>query len=86
MGCPGGRATNRLIFSLLLLAGSLGITAICWTFGFPFFFMFLFIPLIPLLRGEQEMRYCPICGWKTAGAETYCPYDGVLLATRKKQK
>lgn len=85
MGCQRGRVTNRLILSLLLFTGSLGITAICWALGFPFFLIFLFVPLIPLLRWEPEKRYCPICGWETAGDEKYRPYDGVFLTIREKK-
>ena len=79
MGGSGGRFTNRLILSFLLLAGSLGGSLILWSLGYPFFFLFLFIPLIPLLGRDHEIHYCPLCGWETAGNERYCPYDGNRL-------
>lgn len=82
MGGPGGRVTNRLILSLILLAGSLGGTLLLWYLGYPFFFLFFFIPLIPLLGKDTEIRQCPICGWETAGNERYCPYDGNRLEVR----
>ncbi|PWR75007.1 hypothetical protein ACKUB1_16515 [Methanospirillum stamsii] len=79
MGSPGGFLTNRLILSFVLFFGSLGLSVLLWTLGFPFFFLFLFIPLIPFLGQKQKIRKCPICGFETKGNERYCPYDGVLL-------
>jgi len=35
------------VLSVLLLAGSILVTVTLWLAGFPFFFLFLFIPLIP---------------------------------------
>ncbi|MBO4355094.1 MAG: hypothetical protein J5788_02655 [Methanomicrobium sp.] len=35
----------------MLLIGSLGISAVLYLAGLPFFFMFLFIPLLPFLSG-----------------------------------
>ncbi len=54
-------------------------TAILWVLGFPFFFLFLFIPLVPFL-GQRDIRRCPACGFETAGPERFCPYDGSPLA------
>jgi len=68
---------------MLLLTGSIGISALLWIAGFPFFFMFLFIPLIPFI-GRHEVKQCPICGFQTCGNEIYCPYDGVILKETKK--
>ncbi|MDD1674032.1 MAG: hypothetical protein LUQ13_00160 [Methanomicrobiales archaeon] len=65
--------------SLLLLAGSLALTALLWMIGLPFFFVFLFIPLIPFFTGQKEIQHCPVCGWETTGSERFCPYDATLL-------
>jgi hypothetical protein len=64
--------------SLLLLVGSLIISAIFWMAGLPFFFIFLFIPLVPLLFGRGTKR-CPFCGWETTGSERFCPNDATPL-------
>jgi len=66
--------------TVALLAGSLGITAILMLLGFPFFFIFLFIPLIPLIRRRRPVKRCPLCGWETSGSERFCPCDGTLLS------
>jgi hypothetical protein len=44
----------------------------------PFFFLFLFIPVIPFL-GKREPRKCPICGYEARGNEKFCPFDGTEL-------
>jgi hypothetical protein len=66
--------------SLILLIGSLAITAILWVLGLPFFFLFLFIPLITLFRKSRKVRSCPVCGWETTGSERFCPYDATPLS------
>ncbi len=66
--------------SLVLLAGSLVVTAVFWMIGLPFFFIFLFVPLIPFLSGRRKIRRCPVCGWETTGSERFCPYDATPLA------
>lgn len=65
--------------SLLILAGSLALTALFWMIGLPFFFLFLFVPLIPFLYGPTEIRRCPVCGWETTGSERFCPCDATPL-------
>jgi hypothetical protein len=65
--------------SLILLFGSLAVTVAGWLLGLPFFFVFLFIPLIPLLRPHRTIRRCPVCGWETAGSEDFCPWDATPL-------
>jgi hypothetical protein len=65
--------------SLILLAVSLAATALMWYRGFPFFFLFLFIPIIPLLRRDRHVRRCPACGWETTGSERFCPWDATPL-------
>lgn len=65
--------------SLILLAGSIIISALFWIAGLPFFFFFLFVPLIPFLSSPEEIRYCPVCGWETNGSERFCPYDATPL-------
>lgn len=67
---------------LILLAISLAVTFLLWTLGLPFFFLFLFIPIIPFLGRRRTIRRCPVCGWETAGNEDYCPYDATPLETR----
>ncbi len=67
------------VLSLLLLSGSLALTVILWSIGLPFFFLFLFVPLIPLLTGRKKILRCPVCGWETTGSERFCPYDATPL-------
>jgi hypothetical protein len=68
-------------WSVLLLALSLGVMIVAWSLGFPFFFVFLFIPIIPFLQKEQGVKRCPVCGWETTGRAGFCPYDGTRLVT-----
>ena len=63
----------------MLLVGSLALSAVFFMAGLPFFFMFLFIPLIPLFGRQRKAKKCPLCGWTTYGDEIYCPYDGTAL-------
>jgi hypothetical protein len=70
---------KSLKLSLILLAGSVAVSVLFWIAGFPFFFLFLFIPLIPFLSGPEEIRHCPVCGWETTGSERFCPYDATPL-------
>jgi hypothetical protein len=70
---------KRWILSLILLAGSLAVTAILWLSGLPFFFLFLFVPFIPFMHRERKIRQCPVCGWETAGCERFCPWDAAPL-------
>ena len=65
--------------SLIVFLGSLIVTLILWTLGLPFFFVFLFLPLIPLFRKKQSIRRCPVCGWETTGSERFCPWDAAPL-------
>lgn len=69
--------------SAILLAGSLALTAALWMSGLPFFFFFLFIPIIPLLRDRARIRHCPVCGWETSGSERFCPYDATPLQNQE---
>lgn len=64
--------------SILLFAGSLVLTVIFLIAGFPFFFFFLFIPIIPFMKKEKVLT-CPVCGWSTSGPELFCPFDGTKL-------
>lgn len=66
--------------SLILFAGSLVLTGFFWMLGLPFFFLLLFIPLIPLFTGSRQTRRCLVCGWETSGSERFCPYDASPLA------
>ena len=69
------------MLGLILLAGSLLATAILFSVGIPFFFLFLFIPLIPFLGRERETKRCPVCGWETdSPGIQFCPYDGTALS------
>jgi len=48
--------------------------------GLPFFFFLLFIPIIPFLGRERELKRCPLCGWETGSPRVeFCPYDGTPL-------
>ncbi|MEN6343648.1 MAG: hypothetical protein ABFC89_13970 [Methanospirillum sp.] len=47
---------NRWLVALTLLAVSLGLSAILFLLGFPFFFIVFFLPLVPLFgrrRGTE---------------------------------
>lgn len=65
--------------SIVLFAGSVVLTVVLWMIGLPFFFLCLFIPVIPLLR-HTTVRRCPVCGWETTGSERFCPFDATPLA------
>jgi hypothetical protein len=75
----GDDSMKPWIMSLILLSGSLALTAVLWMLGLPFFFVFLFIPLIPFLGKSRTVRRCPVCGWETTGSERFCPCDGTPL-------
>jgi hypothetical protein len=47
------------IISMFLLPGSVIMSALFWIAGLPFFFLFLFIPLIPLIFGREITKRCP---------------------------
>jgi hypothetical protein len=66
--------------SVILFLGSLVITIIFWMMGLPFFFVFLFIPLVPFFFKKQTIRRCPVCGWETTGSEHFCPWDATPLS------
>jgi hypothetical protein len=56
------------------------VTVLLFWFGFPFFFVFLFIPLIPFFGRERLVKRCPECGFETTDDRVeYCPYDGSRL-------
>jgi hypothetical protein len=65
--------------SLLLLAGSIMMSALFWMIGLPFFFIFLFVPLLSFLSGRRKTRRCPVCGWETVGSGLFCPYNATPL-------
>jgi hypothetical protein len=70
------------MLGLILLAGSLLVSVILFSLGIPFFFMFLFIPLIPFLGPERAAKRCPVCGWETNSPRIqFCPYDGTALSS-----
>jgi hypothetical protein len=66
--------------SLMLFMGSRAITVLVWSLGLPFFFVFLFIPLIPFFWRKETVRRCPVCGWETTGSERFCPWDATPLS------
>ena len=69
------------MLGLILLAGSLLASATLFSLGIPFFFLLLFIPLIPFLGPEREAKRCPVCGWETESPHIkFCPYDGTALS------
>ena len=49
---------NRWLLALALLGVSLGLSAVLFLLGFPFFFVVFFLPLLPLLdrRGRRVSR------------------------------
>ncbi|NTV00959.1 MAG: hypothetical protein HGA55_07560 [Methanoregulaceae archaeon] len=64
----------------MLLAASVGVTIVLFSLGLPFFFVFLFIPLIPFFQRERRVKRCPVCSYTTADERTaFCPYDGSRL-------
>lgn len=65
--------------SLILLAGSIVLSVLFLEAGLPFFFLFLFIPIIPFLSGPKKIRRCSVCGWETTGDERFCPHDATPL-------
>ena len=65
--------------ALALFAGSILLSAIFWLAGIPFFVAFLFIPFIPFLSRDRQVKRCPACGWETTGGEHFCPYDATPL-------
>jgi hypothetical protein len=65
--------------SLILFIGSLAITIAFWILGLPFFFVFLFLPLVPFFLKKSAVRRCPVCGWETTGSEHFCPFDATPL-------
>lgn len=68
------------MISLVLLGGSLLASAAFWLAGMPFFFLFLFIPLLPFLSRPREVKRCPACGFETTDPHImFCPYDGAAL-------
>ena len=70
---------RHYLLSLILLAGSLGFTVVMWLLHLPFFFVVLFIPLIPFFFRHRAVRRCPVCGWETTGSERFCPFDATPL-------
>ena len=64
---------------IVLFAGSIIFTVIMWLMHVPFFFVFLFIPLIPFFGSRNRAKRCPVCGWETTGSENFCPYDAAPL-------
>ncbi|MBP1928204.1 hypothetical protein J2741_000751 [Methanolinea mesophila] len=65
----------------MLLAGSLTVTVLLYAAGFPFFFLFLMIPIIPFVSQKKKVHRCPACGFATADpAVGFCPYDGTPLS------
>jgi hypothetical protein len=65
--------------SLIFFLGSLAVTIAFWMLGLPFFFVFLFLPLVPFLLRKPAVRRCPVCGWETTGSENFCPFDATPL-------
>jgi hypothetical protein len=65
--------------TLLLLSGSIVLSALFWIAGLPFFFLFLVIPFLPLVLRRGHTKRCPVCGWETTGNERFCPYDANIL-------
>ena len=64
---------------IILFIGSALFTALMWLMHVPFFFLILFIPLIPFFSSHKRVKRCPVCGWETTGSENFCPYDATPL-------
>ncbi|MDD1716431.1 MAG: hypothetical protein LUQ01_05480 [Methanolinea sp.] len=72
--------TQAWKLSALLAAGSIAVTVACYLMNLPFFFLFLFIPLIPFFSKDPGIRSCPVCGWETTDLRVaFCPFDGAAL-------
>ncbi len=72
---------------MILLAGSLAISLLLFSLGLPFFFVFLFIPLVPFLGREKQVKRCPLCGWETTDNRiAFCPYDGSILGVPERKE
>jgi hypothetical protein len=75
-----GGATRPWHLALILLFGSLAVTFILFSLGLPFFFVFLFIPLIPFFGRKRSGKRCPVCGFETTDNRiAFCPLDGSRL-------
>lgn len=77
----------RPSWGIVLLVGSLAVTAILFAMGIPVFLLFFALPLlgIPWLRGGRRPRppapTCPRCRYQARGPdEAFCPRDGAPLA------
>lgn len=66
---------------LLLLPGSIVLSAVFFLAGLAVFFLFLVIPLIPFLSGSKKIRRCPVWGWETSGSERFGPCDATPPGT-----
>jgi hypothetical protein len=64
--------------ALALFAGSIVLTLVCLILGFPFFFLFLFLPLF-FLPGKRPRKVCPVCGVEASNDSKYCRVCGAKL-------
>ena len=76
-----------VLIGLITLIVSVFVSIVLWMLGYPFFFLFFFLPLVGFSfsgfgkeeRGFHAVRYCPRCGYKLEGWERYCPVCGYKL-------
>jgi len=68
--------------AIALFAGSILLTVICLLLGFPFFFLFLFVPLFLLFPGRRSEKVCPVCGAAASNDSQYCRVCGAKLEER----
>ncbi|HJJ61009.1 MAG TPA: zinc-ribbon domain-containing protein [Methanocorpusculum sp.] len=68
---------KRTAVTLALFIGSLAVTAVCFAFGLPLFFLFLFLPFFFLPK--REVRRCPVCGCRVEPNANYCSVCGARL-------
>ncbi|HKM42015.1 MAG TPA: zinc-ribbon domain-containing protein [Methanocorpusculum sp.] len=65
--------------AFVLFAGSIVLTVVCFMLGFPFFFLFLFFPMLLFFPGRRPGRVCPVCGVEASDDSKYCRVCGAKL-------
>jgi len=64
--------------TLIIFLASVVVTVVCFMLGFPFFFLFLFLPFA-LFIPHKERRKCPKCGVEVGRDANYCPICGTEI-------
>jgi len=73
---------GQTIAALILFAGSIVLTVVCLILGFPFFFLFLFFPLVLFFPRRHPVKVCPVCGAGASDDSKYCRVCGAKLEER----